>query len=84
MAYCDAARGHLNTLPPKSSRHQAALTHVLDFLDWSRLMLCAGRAANSQRLKRAALADRYLGPHSSTAPTTRVIVLSAFLCPSNS
>jgi thioredoxin-like negative regulator of GroEL len=71
-AYCDAARQHLAALTVRDSRHRAALTHVLDVLEWSRLMLCAGYAAQSQRLQRAVRADRFLGPQTFSAPTTRL------------
>ncbi len=72
VAYCDAARDHLDTLRDQDSRHRAALKHVLDVLEWARLMLCAGRAADSRRLERAALADRYLGRRPAAAPSTLI------------
>ena len=68
LAYCDAVREHLETLTGQHSRRRGALTQALDFLEWTRLMLCAGRAACSGRLERAAFAGRYLGTPAAHAP----------------
>ena len=72
VAYCDAVREHLESLTGQHSRRRGALTQALDFLEWTRLMLSAGRAAYSGRLERAEFAGRYLG---APAPHTHGIDL---------
>jgi hypothetical protein len=74
IAYCDAVRSHLSTLPAPDSRHRATLTHALDFLEWARLMLCAGQSMCSGRLQRAIFAGRFLAPPPPQSPGTLIDV----------
>jgi hypothetical protein len=67
LAYCDAVREQLDTLTGQHVRRRVVLMQTLDFLEWTRLMLCAGRAAYAGRLERAAFAGRYLGAPPSPA-----------------
>jgi len=60
-AFCAEADRQLKKCNAGDARHKATLVRVLDTLEWTRLMLCAARAACSAKLERAALIDRYLG-----------------------
>jgi hypothetical protein len=76
VVYCDAARDRLNTLKGEDlkngdERGRAALNQALDLLEWTRLMLCVGRAACAGRLKRAAFAGRFLDPQAFRVPAIR-------------
>jgi hypothetical protein len=61
LAFCTEADRQLEQIPSGEARHKAVLRHVLDTLEWTRLMLCAARTACAAKLERAALIDRYLG-----------------------
>lgn len=72
-AFCAEADSELQQLNAGDARHKATLTRVLDTLEWTRLMLCAARAACTAKLERAALIDRYLGTQTSDPiPATRI------------
>jgi hypothetical protein len=60
-AYGAEADRELKALPDHDRRRRDLLTHVLEVLEWSRLMLCAARDSCAARLERATLIDRYLG-----------------------
>jgi hypothetical protein len=68
IAYCDAVRDRLATLPGQDSRCRGAMTQALDLLEWVRLMLCTRRAMTADQFERAAFADRYLGPQTPPTP----------------
>ncbi len=71
-AYCGEADRQLRALGAGDARHKALLAHVLDVLEWTRLMLCAGRAACAAKLERAETIDRYLGTQTADSmPATR-------------
>jgi hypothetical protein len=72
VAYCNEADRHLKSLPERDMKHRVLLTHVLDVLEWTRLMLCAARAACAAKLERAVTIDRYLGTQTAESqPATR-------------
>jgi hypothetical protein len=72
-AYCREADRELKSLTAHDPRHKALLTHVLEVLEWTRLMLQAARAICAAKLDRAVLIDRYLGTQVAGAvPSTRV------------
>jgi hypothetical protein len=70
--YCDEARRHLDSLSTQDARHRTALQHVMDVLDWARLMLCAGHAARTQQLRSAKLTNRYLGQQPLNVPSLQI------------
>jgi hypothetical protein len=73
VAYCSAADQELKSLPEHEARHEALLTHVLETLEWTRLMLQSARAACAAKLERASLIDRYLGTQvPELNPSTRL------------
>jgi hypothetical protein len=73
LAYCQEADRQLQLLPDHDVRRRALLTRVLDVLEWTRLMLCAARAACSAKLERAVMIDRYLGAQiAEPRPATRI------------
>jgi hypothetical protein len=72
-AFCAEAERRLRTLNEGDARHKSTLVHVLDTLEWTRLMLCAARTACAAKLERAALIDRYLGTQiAEPRPITRL------------
>jgi hypothetical protein len=59
--FCAEADCELKALPEQDPRRRDLLTHVLEVLEWTRLMLLAAREACAARLERATVIDRYLG-----------------------
>jgi hypothetical protein len=75
VAYCDAARIYLATLPEQDTRRRAALARVLDVLEWARLMVYTSRAGRVNKLERVATLDRYLGSQNPAASPSTLINL---------
>jgi hypothetical protein len=71
-AFCAAAAAEAAALPARDPDVSRIVCHVVEVLDWARLMLSTARADCAVELKRVAMLNRYLARERTTAAGIRV------------